>query len=380
MMARMCYLTNFFLASALGVGFVFMADVQDRYGLRDIDLGMIVAAGFVAALATQLVLAPLADRGRVAALGWVAIVAGVVGTVGFAYADNVVTLIIARGLVGIGLGLFSVTAKKALIGLDIAGGGAKVGALLSTGVGGFVTGPVIGLAFGQISFAAPFLVVGLVIAIAGPIAVRLTATVPIAVADVDYADVGNLLRLPGVQVAILVQLIVFGFIGLFDAVIDRYLTDLGASDLVTTIAILAVGLPLLVLPTRLGALAERVGGARVLLPGVFFCVVTMTLFGFVSTPLLIGAVGLFQGIGESSTMMGGQMLVLESTRAERAAIGSAILETVGLSAATITSLLAPITYGSFGERWLFGGYGMISAVIAAAIVFRIWTARTSFGL
>ncbi len=370
-MNRLCYLTNFLMAASLGVGFVFMDDVQKAHGLQDWEIGLVVAAGFVAALVTQLILAPFADRGKIGVLAWTSIAAGVVGSIGFAYADQTWTLIMSRGLVGIGLGLFSVTARKALIGLDVAGGGHKVGALLSTGVGGFISGPVIGVALGRISFAAPFLFVGLAIGVVGPIAARRILREPIATAEVDYSDVGRLLKRPRVQVAILVQIVLFGFIGIFDSTIDRYLTDLGSSDVMTSLVILSVGLPLLVLPTRFGSLSERIGGTRVLLPGVFLALITMTLFGFASTPVLLGVVGLFQGVGESATSMGAQVLVLEATGAERVAIGAAIMETVGLGMATVTAVLAPIIYGAQGEVWLFGGYGALSALIVAALIVRI---------
>ena len=194
---------------------------------------------------------------------------------------------------------------------------------------------------------------------------------PIATAKVDYSDVARLLKRPRVQVAILVQIILFGFIGIFDSTIDRYLTDLGSSDVMTSLVILSVGLPLLVLPTRFGSLSERIGGTRVLLPGVFLALVTMTMFGFASTPVLLGVIGLFQGIGESATSMGAQVLVLEATGAERVAIGAAILETVGLGTATVTAVLAPIIYGDLGEVWLFGGYGALSTLIAVALIVRI---------
>lgn len=371
MMARLCYLTNFLLAVSLGVGFIFMADVQDKYGLKDWEIGGVVAAGFVAALVTQLLLAPLADRGRVLVLARISIVASVVGAIGFAYADHVVTLVLSRGLVGVGLGLFSVSARKALLGMDAKGGGKKVGALLSTGVGGFVSGPVIGLQLGEISFAAPFLVTGVAIAVVGPLALRQIAKAPIASAPVDYSDIGSLLHRPRVQIAMMVQAIVFGFIGVFDAIVDRYLTDLGASGLATSVVILAAGIPLLVLPTRLGALGERLGGTRVLIPGVLVALVTITLFGLAGSPTAVGAVAMFQGISESAMVMGAQVLILEATGARRAAIGSAIMETVGLGTATITSVLAPVVYGAHGARILFGGYAFLSALVAVVMLLRI---------
>lgn len=371
MSLRWLYVMNFLMATSLGLVFVFLADVQDRYGLTDWQLGVVASTGFLAALLTQVLLAPLLDRGHIGALAWVAVFVCAAGTAGFAFGETFWLLSLARGMAGIGFGLFGVLARKALIGLDISGGGAKFGAMLSTGVAGFLAGPGLGAALGAISFEAPFIVVAALIALVGIPAARVASSTPIATASVNYSDIVVLLRKPRVHVAMLAQTMVFGFIGIFDSIVDRYLTDLGASTTAVALALLATGAPLLIVPMRAGALAERVGGARVLLPALILSLPCIFLFGLATGAVMFAAVGFFQGLAESFASTGGQVLVLEASGAERAAIGSAILEVTGMAVAAITASLAPIIYGARGAGVLFTSYAACAVVIIVAAALRI---------
>ena len=103
-------------------------------------------------------------------------------------------------------------------------------------------------------------------------------------------------------------------------------------------------------------------------PAMLLALPCMALFGVVPGAFMFALVGFFQGASESFASMGGQVLVLEASGAERSAIGSAVLEVVGMATAAITSVLAPIVYGSHGSETLFGGYaafGVVVVVVAA---------------
>ncbi len=163
---------------------------------------------------------------------------------------------------------------------------------------------------------------------------------------------------------------VFGFICIFDSIIDRYLTDLGSSTTAIALALIVTGSPLLIIPVRAGALAERIGGARVVFPALLLSLPCIVLFGVVPGALLFAAVGIVQGTAESFGSMGGQVLVLEAAGAERAAIGSAILEVVGMAVAATTSVLAPIIYGARGAGTLFTAYAVVSLAIVVAVGLR----------
>lgn len=366
MRAWLIYVTNFLLTSALGVVFVFLEDVQRLNDLADWEIGAIAGTGFGAALVAQLVLAPLADRGQSQTLAIVALACGIIGPVGFAYGTSMLVLATSRGLSGIGLGLFGLLARKALLGLDATGGGAKLGILLSTAVAGFIIGPIIGALLEPLGFRAPFLLVSAALIIIGIPATRTILQTPIAATPVDYSDLGRLLARTKVQAAMLIQVIVFGFIGVFDAVIDRFLTDLGASTGRVAINILVVGGPMLFLPRIAGNLAERLGGTRVMLPALFGLIPAMLGYGLAPGLAIATVAGFVHGCSESFASISAQVLVLEVTGVERAALGAALLEAAGLTAATIGAVLAPIVYGSVDQAlflWV-AGMGIVLGLAA----------------
>ncbi len=373
MRAFTIYATNFLLASAIGVVFVFFEDVQTKFGLFDVEVGLIAGAGFGASFFVQLTVAPLADRGGTGPLSIVALVAGIVGLLGFAFGTNVLVLAVGRSLSGVALGLFMMLARKALIGLDAQGGGPKLGILLSTVVAGFITGPLIGAAFEPLGFEAPFVIVAAALAVVGFPATLAVRGSEIAIARVDYRDLGTLIRRPKVQAAMIVQVIVFGYIGVFNASIDRFLTDLGASTQLVAGVVIFVGAPLVVLPRIAGALAESRGGSAVMLPALLILLPAMFGYGFVSTVGLAMFFGVLHGSGESFASVSAQVLVLEVTGAERAAVGSALLDAAGLLAATLAAFSAPIAYGAVGQD-LFIYTGVIGAILAAAALLRVRSA------
>lgn len=372
--APLLYATNFLLASALGVIFVFLEDVQRDNGLADWEIGIVAGTGFAAALVAQLLLSPLADRGRSTPLAIVALTAGVVGPIGFALGSSLLVLATSRGLSGIGIGLFGLLARKALLGLDTAGGGAKLGVLLSTGVGGFIVGPLIGATLEPLGFEAPFFAVSFAIAMFGLPATLVLLRADIAATSVDYGDLGRLLARPRVQAAMLIQLIVFGFIGVFDAIVDRFLTDLGASTTQVAITILCVGGPMLVLPRLAGIAAERRGAGHVMFPALLLLIPAMLGYGFTSTVVLAALFGVMHGAGESFVSVGAQVLVLEVTGTGRAALGAALLDGAGFTAAAITAALAPTVYGTAGGPTLFFGTGVIGIVLALIALQRMTVA------
>lgn len=370
MRAFTIYATNFLLACAIGVVFVFFEDVQTKFGLSDLEVGLIAGAGFGASFFVQLTVAPLADRGGTGPLAIVALVTGIVGLLGFAFGTNVLFLAIGRSSSGVALGLFMMLARKALIGLDAEGGGAKLGILLSTVVAGFITGPLIGAAFEPLGFEAPFVIVATALALVGVPATLAIRRSEIAIARVDYRDLGTLIRRPKVQAAMIVQVIVFGYIGVFNASIDRFLTDLGASTQMVAVVVIFVGAPLVVLPRIAGTLAESRGGSAVMLPALLILLPSMFGYGLVSTVGLAMIFGVLHGSGESFASVSAQVLVLEVTGAERAAVGSALLDAAGLLAATLAAFSAPIAYGAVGQD-LFIYTGVIGAILAAAALLRV---------
>ncbi len=361
-MHRFAYLAGFALSSSAGVVFVLLSDLQERYGLPSWGIGAIASAGFVSGLVIQLLIAPYADRGGVLGLGAIALACGVGGTVWFIVADRLLPLVAARLLLGCGLGLFDVVARKALVGLTVAGSGARLGSYLSANVGGFLLGPLLGASLQRFGFHAPFVAVLILTLVAGGPALLWLRGAPVA-RSASGASV-SMLRLaarPGIRAAMLGQGIIFGNIGIFDAVIDLYLEDLGAGNTTIGIILLFVGAPLLVVPTFAGRWVEAIGPRRVLVPLLIAAAPAIAGFGLFPILATIAVAGLIQGTIESVVFPTTQLLALDETGPEMAASGQAVLGITGLAAAGAAAFAAPSIYSSIGARPLFLVMGALSA-------------------
>ena len=56
------------LAAGYGVLFTIVDDYRDEYGISETAIGVVIGIGFTAAFLSQLVIAPLADRGHARAM------------------------------------------------------------------------------------------------------------------------------------------------------------------------------------------------------------------------------------------------------------------------------------------------------------------------
>lgn len=369
----------FFMTAGNGMVSLFLADLQDRFGLTSGAVGVVAAMGFLAAVVGQVGLAPIVDRGHSGPVAAVAVVVGVAGSLSFGFGTAGWHFVVGRALAGVGLGLFGVAAHKALVGADGTGGGARLGMLLSAAVAGFISGPAIGAATGGVSFAAPFLVLAIGLVGAGVPAVRFVGRTPVAAAPVRVRELFRVARLPGVQAAVVGQMVVYGLIGLFNGTVDRYLTDLGVGTTAIALSLVIIGVPLLVLPRWTGTLAERRGGGAVIVPALVVAVPVTAMYGVITGAVTFVAVGVVHAAVESFVNMGAQLLVLETVGPSRAAVGSSVLALVSMSTAAVTAGLGPVVYARFGEAVLFGGWAAVTAVATGGVGLRLSTHRGTRG-
>lgn len=365
MLALSAYGTQFFVTSSMAVVFAQLDDLKTQHGLSDASIGIIASMSFVAAFFALIALSPLIDRGHGAKVAVFAISACTLGNLGFIVAHTTLWLAVSRGLLGIGMGMFAVVARKALIGEDMAGGMAKVGVLLSCAIAGFIAGPPIGSQLGKISLDAPFVAMVICVAITGGPAAWLISRAKIAVSRTDWRRTAQLLANGRVRAAVLGEVALWGFIGLFDSTIDIYTASVGLSPDEFSIGLVLLGLPLLVLPARAGALAERYGATRVFTPAFVLLVPAVALYGFIGGLITFIVIGVVEAIVESFAAMGAQAVVLEITGAKEAAVGTGLLEATGLLAAAITAYVGPVVFGRFGAEVTFVGFALVAAALIA---------------
>src|SRR4051794_35244123 len=247
---------------SFGSVFVLIADLQDRIGFPDWGLGAIVAASFLANFLAQVTLARYADRGPARLLMGLGVALAAMGCFGFAVAGSLLTLVVARGLMGLGAGMFQPAARRA-VSAAVPGREAEVlGRLGSAEIGGFVAGPPIAALVAAIfGLRAPFLFLGVLLLVVSPTLATLRE--PAVVADARQRRVlPVLLRTPGVRVGLAIGAGLYVTVGVFDSLWARFLADLGASTGFVAVSLLLFGLPMMVVMPLGGRLADRLGPER----------------------------------------------------------------------------------------------------------------------
>ena len=183
-MYRFAYLTYGLFVASAGVTFVFLEDIERNFGISALGIGAISAVSFVMALVAALGLSAIGDRGHVVELAVVAFGCAIAGNIWLGLASTFWEFFLARSLSSLGIGLFGIAARKALIGVSVDGSAEKLGGLISAAVAGFILGPSLGAWLGQYGgMLTPYLVLtGALLLCAGP-SILWLRTAPIATSN-----------------------------------------------------------------------------------------------------------------------------------------------------------------------------------------------------
>lgn len=348
---------------ANSVVFALLSNLQDAYGFSDAGLGLIAGSGFLVGLIGQVLLAPLADRGHSKSLLLAGLGMAVVGSVFFALSSSLVTLVASRAVVGLSNSLFMPASRAIAISISDKDVAQRLGTMSGVELAGFVTGPVIGgLLVGPFGIKVPFLVAGaFALAAALMLAPRALPQPPIGTANRLAFD---LLRLPRVRAGVLMSTALFLPVGFYDATLDRYLTDLGASDLLIGMSFLAYGVPFALLATAGGRLADRKGALRVALISTLLVAPLTAVYGFVAVPLVIVGVSALEGCFQALGVPASQSLVASGAPVGRAAAAQGLAGSANLLVAAITAYAAGAMYSQWGSEWMFVIAGIGVAVFA----------------
>ena len=114
---------------SLGYGSIYtlLADLRDRFGFTGSQLGLIVAAGFFAGFAAQLLLARYADRGHAALMVRAGVFVAALAMIGSAVASSFWAFVVARLLLGLGSGTVGPAIRRIVITHDPEHVGANLG-------------------------------------------------------------------------------------------------------------------------------------------------------------------------------------------------------------------------------------------------------------
>ena len=106
------------MSAGYGAMFSLLGEFRDQYGIAESRLGLIVGVGFVAGFASQILIAPLADRGHARRVVIGGALLYVAGTAMLGLATSFAPMIAGRCVMGVGVGAASPAIKRIVIVTD----------------------------------------------------------------------------------------------------------------------------------------------------------------------------------------------------------------------------------------------------------------------
>ena len=224
------------LAAGYGVLFTIVDDYRDEYGISETAIGFVIGIGFVAAFLSQVLIAPLADRGHARRVVLFGVAINVVGLLLMGFSTTLTPILIGRFISGIGIGAAIPAARRIVILADPNHLGQNLGRLLAADVFGFALGPAISaLLVGPFGIPAPFVVVAVATAILLPFVAR------VQVAESDTPPkrrlAVDLLAIRPFVGAVVFGAALFVMIGSFDALWAVVHKDLGTNEWIANLGI-----------------------------------------------------------------------------------------------------------------------------------------------
>ena len=354
------------LASGYGVMFTMLDDWRAEFGIQETGLSMIIAVGFFTSFIAQLTIAPYADRGHARKLMTVGMAANAAGALIMAFGSSLPLFLLGRFVMGVGAGIAIPAIKRIVIVSDPENMGGNLGRGVSIEVGGFAIGPVIAaLTVDSINLAAPFILIAVLITIAGAIIARLNITETAVEDRTEERFAIDLLKNRAVLGSILVGVALYVMIGVYDSLWVIMMDDLKAPHWLGNAGVALFGLPWIFFGALGGRIAQKHGPLRVSAFGLALGALYMTSYGFMTMPYLMLSVGLTQSIFDSLTVTGIGVAVAQATPPERQAGASGLLGGMQTLMGGIAAMSAGTMYEHFGQKFAFTATGVAMAILVS---------------
>ena len=343
--------------------FALMGNLQDEFGFNDGGLGLIAAAGFLASFVMQIVVAPYADRGHAKRLLIIATVLALLGNALFAAGSSLIVFIVARLVAGAGSGLFLPPARALIASLDEKGVSERLGAMGGVALAGFVTGPVIGgFLVGPLGLRWPFIIFS-ISALVSLIIVS-TQHLPTLPYSTDRQRLPfGLLRHRAVLVPILMLEAIALPVGMYEALWDRFLTDIGASDIVVGLSLGVYALPFVLLSRFGGRLADRRGKARIAFWSMLVIAPITALYGWFTLPIIPILLGMVESCAQATGSPAAQGLLAEGAPEGGASAAQGLAGACHQLLAAVVAILATWGYGHVSPPTLFTIAGICVLIV-----------------
>ncbi len=344
----------------LGYGSIYalLADLRDKYGFSEAELGVIAAAGFISGLLAQLFLARQADRGRSAAMVRGGLLAATAAMIGSAVAGQFWTFLVSRVLLGLGSGAVAPAIRRIVVADSAENLGNNLGRLASFELAGFVLGPVLSAVIAQFfGIKAPFIVLAalFLLALIGSNLLSLSA----GPQSDEPKVIRRLLAIPTMRAALASCIAFYITVGTFEAVWAVLLRDQGASTWLIGLTLSLFTVPMIFLAPLGGRMAQSRGPMRVAAVSIAVATVCTFSYGVLPSLWLLLAVSLIHAFADSFTMPANAVAAALAGSVANASSSQGLLGATGLAAAGISGLASGYVYEHLGRAALFSGAAVI---------------------
>ena len=340
--------------------------VRDEFGFSGIGIALVVASGFVAAFVSQVTLARLADVGHSRAMATVGIALSAAAMLAMVFAVGLVAWVLSRAALGFAGGLILPGVRRAASVHDPARAGENLGRMVVAETTGFIFGPTLTAVLVWVGgIRAPFAVFAGAMLLFLPVAMRLPpdrGLLGLARRPTSF----DLLSSRRLQGALIIVGGYFMIIGAWEAVLPVMFADRGAGAGMTGIAFTMVALPIMLVGTRAGRLADRVGPVRVTMAGlVAVSLMTMT-YGVIPGVIPIVAAMMAVGFGDGYGFTAAHAVVARAVPEQRQAAALGLMGAAEVAGAAIAALPAAWLYESRGPgpTWALVGLTVLALVVA----------------
>jgi len=336
------------LAAGYGVLFTLVGDFRDAYGISESAIGLVIGVGFLAGFVSQVLLAPLADRGHARRVIIIGGLSSIIGLLLMGFGQSFTPILIGRLVSGLGAGAASPSIRRIVVLADPTNIGRNLGRILAAGVFGYGIGPAISaLTAEPIGLAAPFVIVAAAVAVSLALAWRVQVVETVAQEPRRLAL--DLLRSRLVAGAVVLGAGGYGMVGAFDALWDIVHEDLGTATWMANLGITVFAIPMVLLSSTGGRLAERYGPFRTGAVGLILAGCLMFTYGQLPNGQSIIAVSMIHSVVDGLTFVAAGVAIGTVVPAHRQAGAQGLLGAAQALGAGFMAILVATVHDGHGR-------------------------------